>query len=445
MTYRSVISLGLLAAVIPTVALIGVPVAGQAPGATTSTFAVPKSPYTPPKLPWGDPDLQGIYENRNNVPMERPASLVGKKTFTEEEMARREGRGGRGGADCARNVQSEACQAAAVAQLENVGGYNRFWGETHGGVSDNRTALIEDPADGKTPPLTPGARAIQEAYLRERGPIALDTGVEDRYGRLTTYKHWLDFDILGRCIAAQTPTGQIGYNAARQIVQSPGWVLITIERLNTRIIPLDGRPHLGQNIRSWQGDSRGHWEGNTLVVETTNFTNRQSGGGVGSSVGPGIPFGTIRLVEHFVPVSSKRVHYYATLEDPKTWARPWTFMQPWEKDPVVIGVDGKSSPYVMYEYACREGDEGIANSLRGTLVEAERAKRRPVEATVATLIDATEAAVREKFGAPAATSGPRWEYQTTITGTLLNVYFVGGKVASVRPDDLPLDQVVKTR
>jgi hypothetical protein len=121
-------------------------------------------------------------------------------------------------------------------------------------------------------------------------------------------------------------------------------------------------------------------------------------------------------------------------------------MQPWEKDPVVIGFDGKPSPYVMYEYACREGDEGIANSLRGTLVEAERAANRPpVETTVASLIGATEATVRERFGAPAAISGPRWEYPTTLTGTLLNVYFVGGKVASVRPDDLAFDQVVKTR
>ena len=97
MTHRSVISAGLLVALIATVALIGVPVAGQAPGATTSTFTVPKSTHTPPKLPWGDPDLQGTYENRNSVPMERPANLAGKKTFTEEEMAQRGGRGGRGG------------------------------------------------------------------------------------------------------------------------------------------------------------------------------------------------------------------------------------------------------------------------------------------------------------------------------------------------------------
>ena len=249
MSHRSLISAGLLAAVIATVALIGVPVAGQAPGATTSTFTVPKSTYTPPKTTLGRPGPAG----RLREPQQR-ADGTAREPGREEDIYRsRKWLNARAWwrvvvlMETVRGTErSEACQAAAVARLENVGGYNGFWGETHGGVSDNRTSLIEDPPDGKIPPLTPEAPArYKKRISRERGPIALDTGVEDRYGRLTTYKHWLDFDILGRCIAAQTPTGQIGYNAARQIVQSPGWVLIAIERLNTRIIPLDGRPHLG--------------------------------------------------------------------------------------------------------------------------------------------------------------------------------------------------------
>jgi hypothetical protein len=121
-------------------------------------------------------------------------------------------------------------------------------------------------------------------------------------------------------------------------------------------------------------------------------------------------------------------------------------MQPWDREPVIRNVDGTTSPYVMYEYACREGDEGIANSLRGTLVDDERAKNRPpVESVVASLIGATEEAVRAKFGEPAAVDGPRWEYPTTRVGAPLYVFFVSGKVVSVRPDDLPFDQVVKPR
>ena len=424
MNHRSLMAAGSLAVVVGMTVLAGVRVAGQSPTATPGAFKVPAATYTPPRTPWGDPDLQGIWDNRTSVPMERP---------TEAELAA--------------GKRRQGDPAAAVSRLENVGGYNSFWGETHAQVADKRTSLIEDPPDGRIPPLTPEADEIREAYMTARGPIALDTGVEDRYGRLTTYRHWLDFDILGRCIAAQTPTGHIGYNSARYIMQSPGWVMIAIERLNTRLIALDGRPHLDGKNRSWQGDSRGHWEGNTLVVETINFTNKQSGGGVGSVIGPGIPFGNIRLVEHFVPVSADRIHYYATIEDAKTWTRPWTFMQPWDREPVVVDLaTGKAQPYVMYEYACREGDEGIANSLKGTLVEDQRAaKKLPVEQTVASLIGASEAAVRAKLGDPAAVQGPSWEYWTTTTGLQLRVFFVGGKVVSVRPDDLAFDQVTKSR
>jgi hypothetical protein len=439
---------GSVAVVIATVSQAGISVAGQAPS-PPATFTVPRSTYAPPKTPWGDPDLEGTYDNRGGVPMERPAALAGKKTFTDAEMAaRRRGAGGGGGDLCAPWKKDDAaCKNASVERLDNVGGYNSFWGEGQGQVEDNRTSLIEDPVDGKIPPMTPQALAVQQAYLKVRGPIAQDTGSDDNYGRVTVYKHWLDFDILGRCIAAQTPTGSIPYNSARSIMQSPGWVMIAFERLNTRVIPLDGRPHLGQNIRSWQGDSRGHWEGNTLVVETTNFTNKQSGGGVGSSVRPGIPFGNIRLVERFVPVGPKRINYYATLEDSKTWTRPWTFMQPWQKDITYVDVRGKAAPYEMYEYACREGDRGVENSLRGTMVEAERAKNTPrvaASALVTTLIGGTEATVREKLGKPAAILGPRWEYHTTQFGGLFYVYFKDSKVASVTPNDIGFEQVAKT-
>jgi hypothetical protein len=383
-----------------------------------------------------------MWDNRGGVPLERPANLGLKKFYTEEEIAARRKQGG----GCAPGAESEACEARTVAQLANVGGYNNFWGKPNLGSSDNRTSLIEDPPDGRIPPLTPEAQKVREVYLESRGPIAVDGAAPDVYGRLTTYRHWHEVDTLFRCIAAQTPTGAMGYNSQRVIMQSPGWVMIAIERLNTRLIPLDNRPHLDSKIRGWLGDSRGRFEGDTLVVETTNFTHKQSGGGVGSLIGPGIPFGNVRLVERFVPMGDDKIYYYSTIEDPTTWTRPWTFMQHWDREPDVRNVDGTTSPYIMHEYACREGDEGVANSLRGTLVEDERlAKRPPFETIVASLVGTTEATVRQRLGEPAAITGPRWEYQTRINGAPLNVYFVGGKVVRVRPDDLLFEQIIRAR
>jgi hypothetical protein len=252
-------------------------------------------------------------------------------------------------------------------------------------------------------------------------------------------KHWEDFDLITRCIATQVPTGIMGYNSASYIMQSPGWVLIALERLNSRAIPLDGRPHLGRTMGGWLGDSRGHWEGNTLVVETTSYTNRQSGGGVGATVPAGIHFENIRVVEHFVPVSANRIHYYATVEDPKTWVRPWTLMQPWEKDRILAyndavgSVKGKVTPYQMYEYACHEGNESLGLAMKGTINLRQReANRPPVSVTVAALVGGTEADVRAKFGEPEAIVGPRWEYQTAKEFVPLYVYFEGGKVVRAK-------------
>jgi hypothetical protein len=179
---------------------------------------------------------------------------------------------------------------------------------------------------------------------------------------------WEDYHALERCIASQTPNAPQAYNSGTYIMQSPGWVMIVRERLDTRLIPLDGRPHVGSNIRHWNGDAVGRWEGNTLVVETTNFTDKQRMGGMsGASVPAGIPFGNFHLTEHFVPVSANRIEYYATLVDPTTWTKPWTFNLPWERD----------DDYRLLEYACHEGNIALGNSLRGERVmEAEAATKR---------------------------------------------------------------------
>jgi hypothetical protein len=153
------------------------------------------------------------------------------------------------------------------------------------------------------------------------------------------------------------------YNSGTYLMQTPGWVLIVRERLDTRIIPLDGRPHIGQGIRQWNGDSRGHWEGNVLVVDTTNFTDKQKGGGgSGATVPGGIPFGNFHVTERFVMTGPNRIDYYATVEDPTTYTAPWTVMIPWEKDP----------GYTIYEYACNEGNISMGNALRGFRMEESK-------------------------------------------------------------------------
>jgi hypothetical protein len=209
------------------------------------------------------------------------------------------------------------------------------------------------------------------------------------------------------------------------------------ERLDTRIIPLDGRPHVDRNIRQWNGDSRGHWEGNTLVVETTNFTDKQIvAGGAGSTIPTGIPFGNIHLIERFTPVSAKRIHYYATITDPTTWTRPWTFMLPWERD----------DTYTVYEFACHEANISIGNALRGErLLEQKAAEAgkgtQSIDQMSAGLIGVTEATLRAKLGEPAQIVKDRWTYETLSGSLVLHVFFAEGKVKIVTPNDLALDAV----
>lgn len=421
-----------------------VAVAGQTPSPAAATFVIPKSTYTPPKTPWGDPDLQGVWDNHNVIPMQRPANLAGKKIFTDAELAAFASSRAGNGTDAVCTTLDEKCAQATVAQVDKVTPYNGWWTPLDY-VKDNRTALIEDPADGRIPALTPAARAARDAFEKIHPPSDEDTANSDVKAR-----HWEDFDTRTRCIAIQVPSGVMAYNSANYIIQSPGWVGIVLERLNTRWIPLDGRPHLGPKMRSWLGDSRGHWEGNTLVVETTNFLDQPTNGGGGSVVPTGVSQGNVRVVEHFVPVGPNRIHYYATLEDPTTWVRPWTFMQPWEKDRKLtyddsLGRVGEPEPYQMYEYACHEGNHAIGAILKANLLEAQ-AGPKAVDTRVnsTSLIGKSEAEIRAMFGAPVEIAGPRWEYGTANGILQFWAFFEGGKVVRVRPDDLPLDQIEKT-
>jgi hypothetical protein len=439
MRHRVFIVAGSLAAGSLTLWLSGVVVAGQAPS-QAAAFKVPAATYTPPKTPWGDPDLQGVWDNHTTVPMQRPANLKGKRIFTDEELAARARARGDNEPLC--NQRDERCAKATVAELDRLRAYNSFW-TPQAYVYDNRTALIEDPEDGRIPPMTPEAIARQKEHLRRHPPT-------DASAAVIEIRHWEDYDLAERCIAAQVPTTTMGYNSAQYLMQSPGWVMLAHERLNTRVIPLDGRPHLGGTMGGWMGDSRGRWEGNTLVVETRSFTNKQSGGSVGAVADPGIPFGNFHVTEYFVPVGPNRLQYYVTINDPRTWTRPWTFMQPWEKDRVLSYSDNlgavETEPYQIYEYACHEGNNTLGNSMRGTLQARQRAASLPPDAELTkSLIGKGEAEIRALFGAPDEIAGPRWQYSTSNGILLFWAFFEGGKVVRVRPDDIRLTEVVPNK
>jgi hypothetical protein len=414
--------------------------AGQAPGGAT-TFTVPAATYTPPKTPWGDPDLQGVWDNHTVVPMQRPTNLAGKRTFTDAELAARAKARASNEPLC--NQNDDRCAAATIADLDRLATYNGFW-TPQDFVYDNRTALIEDPEDGRIPPMTPEALAIQREHVR------LHPSTDPNSSNAVEIRHWTDYDLAERCIAAQVPTSTMGYNSAQYLMQSPGWVMLAHERLNTRIIPLDGRPHLGGAMGGWMGDSRGRWEGNTLVVETRSYTNKQSGGSVGAFAPEGIPFGNFHVVERFVPVAPNRIHYYVTITDPTTWTRPWTFMQPWEKDRVLRYADTlgavTTEPYQIYEYACHEGNNTMGNSMRGAQLARQQreAERLPDAEVTRSLLGRSEAEIRQRFGAPAEVAGPRWQYSTTGGILVFQVFFEKGQVVRVRPEDLRLTEIVPT-
>ena len=280
------------------------------------------------RTPWGDPDLQGIWTNQTLTPLERPAEFAGKPYLSEAEAAAYEAR---------LRQQSNADIRTPGTRRDVTLAYNEFWWDRGDSiVADRRTSLVIDPADGKIPPLTPAARARGAAQREESG-------------REDNPTSWEDFNVYSRCIIRSAlPRLSTGYNNNYEIVQTPGYVAILQEQIHdTRIIPLDGRPHLSGTVRQWLGEYRGRWEGDTLVVETTNFTDQARGSTFREATK------NMVLVERFRRVDAGTIDYQFTVTDPETWARPWTAKLPWNK------VDG-----LIYEYACHEGNYGLANTLR---------------------------------------------------------------------------------
>jgi hypothetical protein len=330
--YRWLLAISNLAVVIAIAALTPAEAMGQTAATRTAT-----------RTPWGDPDLQGTWDNKSITPLERPQELADKAFLTVAEAAELEKRTADNRAD-------------RPPREGDTGTYNQLWFDRGTSVvSTRRTSMIVDPPDGRKPPLSAEGQKKQAAiaaYVRANG---LD-GPEG-------------LDVWDRCITRALPMFPAAYNNNFQILQAPGYVVILMEMIHdVRIIPLDGRPHISQEIRQWLGDSRGRWEGDTLVVDTTNFSEKTHG-----MLGGGLTAGfsglgeTLRLIERFTRVADDSILYEVTVDDP-TFTKPWTAAMPVSK------TDG-----LIFEYACHEGNYALPGILGGARAQekaaAETAKK----------------------------------------------------------------------
>jgi hypothetical protein len=330
---RYVASVSVLATLIAAVLLA--PVVAQAPSSAIRTGAAART-WKVARTPDGQPDLQGFWTNTTFTPLERPKNVT-KEFYTKEEalelvktLAAAEGE------------QTEPGTIADVHYDFTQFGLDRSQG---GGALNLRTSLIVDPPDGRLPPLSAEGqkRAAERAAARKRMGAATDA-VQNQ-------------SLSVRCIImdrAGPPMLPGAYNNNYQIVQTPGNVMILVEMIHhVRVIPLDGRPHLPENVRQWMGDYRGRWEGDTLVVETTNFTDKTAFQGSSEKM---------RLTERFTRVDEDTVMYKFTVDDPATWTRPWSAELPMKK---TIGP--------LFEHACHEANYGLYNTLAGARAEEKRA------------------------------------------------------------------------
>ncbi len=320
------------------------------------------APSAAPRMPWGAPDLEGVWDFRTITPLERPAELAGKARLTSEEAASYEA------AENRRQNRDlvDPEKGGAIYPPESQGGvvpYNEFWYDRGDRVvADRRTSLIVDPPDGRLPPLQPGAREQigaagedlpgQRPVLYRAGGIGAD-GPEDR-------------GLGERCILgfnSGPPLIPAAYNNNVQVFQTRDTVVILNEMVHdARVVPLDGRPGLTPAVRLWMGDARGRWEGDTLVVETRNFSRRTPSFNptITTAVGSGE---TLRLTERFTRVDADTLRYEYTVDDPDTFTRPFTAAIPMRR-----------SDLPLFEYACHEGNRGLHNILAGARAAERRAQ-----------------------------------------------------------------------
>jgi hypothetical protein len=294
--------------------------------------------WSPPHTPWGDPDLQGIWNNATITPIERPKELGKKEFLTNDQAADLE----------EREAQS---RVDSPPKKGDPGTYNQFWFERGTKVvATKRTSLIVDTPDGRLPTLTPDGQRRDQVRFSRLGPDAVGSSGNG------PFDSWEDMSVVTRCITRGLPNAMIpgAYNNNLQIVQSPGFVALFSEMMHeTRIIPLDGRSHIDAGVHQWMGDSRGHWEGNTLVVDVTNFRDSDV-------TGFGVPYrfsetSHLHLVERFTRVDNDTIDYEVTVDDPTTFTRPWTASIP------MVESEGP-----IFEYACHEANYSIVDILRAS-------------------------------------------------------------------------------
>ena len=328
--------------------------------AVVSLSAIPIAAQTAPRTPWGQPDLQGIWDFRTITPMERPKELGDKAFLTEEEAANLEQE------SIDRNeslLNREAQRTEAGASVDTgadgaPGAYNNFWfdrGTTT--IATRRTSLIVDPPNGRLPDLSPVGQRRTDArreYLEEHPA--------DSY---------VDRNTSDRCIVgfnAGPPITPLAYNQNMQLFQTPDHVVVFTEMVHTaRIVPLDGRPALNAGIRLWSGDSRGHGEGDTLVVETANFSDKRRWIPLGSMPVGMVSTANMTLVERFTRADADTLEYTFTVTDPETWTRAWTLSMPMQR-----------TDLPLFEYACHEGNYSMPGILAGARAdETKTATAKP--------------------------------------------------------------------
>ncbi|HEY7447436.1 MAG TPA: hypothetical protein VH702_04760 [Vicinamibacterales bacterium] len=298
-----------------------------------------------PRTAWGDPDLQGVWPSTHmvGVPFERPDEFGQRKLLTDAEFAARE-------KQATRQAQLDTADfnidkpSADIIAMGDVGGPTSpppHWLER--GEPSRQSSLVVDPPNGKLPPMTP------EGEVRQRSVVST-------YVKYTGFNSASELGPYDRCISR----GVVGsmmpvvYNNGNLILQSPGYVVLHNEMIHeTRIIPLDGRPHLSPTLRSYMGDSRGRWEGNTLVVRTTNLNGKTGMLANGMML---YPSDGLELIERFTRTSADSIEYEVTVIDPKTWTRPWKASLSLRGDP----------DYQIFEYACHEGNHAMTNILSGS-------------------------------------------------------------------------------
>src|SRR5262245_56399541 len=332
----------LTAAIATAILLPATTAAGQSQGSASASRPTDTKGWKAARTAWGDPDLAGIYSNsdESGIPFERPAQFEGRRledvTAKELEELR---------------VARRNATAANSTAVDRPVDREVFWENLN--AVNSRAWLVVDPTDGKIPPTTPEARAraAARAEARKKSGRGPADAPEDR-------------SLYDRCISRGLPGSMMPaiYGSSYEIVQGPNFVAIVYEMVHeTRVIPLDGQPHVGKGIRSYMGDARGHWEGTTLVVETTNFKDQIAYRNASGE--------TLRLVERFTPTGPASVEWSVTVDDPATWTRPWTF---------AMNLTKKDATQRPFEYACHEGNYGLRNIL-----SAARAEERAKEAAAA--------------------------------------------------------------